>query len=65
MDYIKRMEQELEELVERGTKADKALCELDLDKEEYAMLYSQTKSMSAYADILDARIKYAKEKVGK
>ncbi len=30
MDYIERMEHEL---VERGSKADKALCELDLDKE--------------------------------
>lgn len=62
MDYIKRMEQELEKLVERGTKADKALCALDLDKDEYAMLYSQTKIMSAYVDILEARIRYAKEK---
>lgn len=62
MNYIERMEQELKELVERGSKADNALCELDLDKKEYALLYAQTKAMSAYADILEDRIKYVKSK---
>lgn len=62
MDYIERMENELEELVKKGIKADKALNELDLTKEEYAMLYTQTRIMCAYIDILDTRIRYAKTK---
>ena len=65
MDYIERMEQELKELTEKGTKLDKAIRELEgLSADELGLMYAQLYSMNSYADILNRRIELAK-KLGK
>lgn len=65
MDYIERMEQELKELTEKGTKLDKAIRELEgLSDDELGLMYTQLYFMNSYADILSRRIELAK-KLGK
>ena len=62
MDYIERMEQELKELTEKGTKLDKAIRTLEgLSADELGLMYAQLYSMNSYADILRRRIELAKE----
>lgn len=61
MDYIERMEQELKELTEKGTKLDKAIRELEgLSTDELGLMYTQLYFMNSYADILSRRIELAK-----
>lgn len=48
MDYIERMEQELKELTEKGTKLDKAIRELEgLSADELGLMYAQLYSMNS------------------
>lgn len=62
MDYIERMEQELKELTEKGTKLDKAIRELEgLSADELGLMYAQLYFMNSYADILSRRIELAKK----
>ena len=62
MDYIERMEQELKELTEKGTKLDKAIRTLEgLSADELGLMYAQLYAMNSYADILSRRIELAKE----
>lgn len=50
MDYIERMERELKELTEKGTKLDKAIRELEgLSADELGLMYAQLYSMNSYA----------------
>ena len=60
--YIKRMEDELEELIFRAEKLDDALRDMELSKKEYGLMYAQLIQMAAYIDILIARIDLAKKK---
>ncbi|WP_314971006.1 crAss001_48 related protein [Peptostreptococcus stomatis] len=61
MDYIERMEQELKELTEKGTKLDKAIRELEgLSIDQLGLMYTQLYFMNSYADILSRRIELAK-----
>lgn len=62
MDYIERMEQELKELTEKGTKLDKAIRELEgLSADQLGLMYVQLYFMNSYADILSRRIELAKK----
>lgn len=63
MDYIKRMEQELEDLLKRAGKLEKAIETMPtLDRKESNMMYAQLYLMAGYIDILSKRVRYAKEK---
>lgn len=66
MDYIERMEQELNDLLERAGKLEKAIDTIaTLDREESNMMYTQLYLMGGYIGILSKRIQYAKEKESK
>lgn len=66
MDYIERMEQELEDLLERARKLEKAIDTIPtLDREESNMMYIQLYLMGGYIGILSKRIQYATEKESK
>lgn len=61
VNYIKRMEDELEELTYRAEKLEDELRDMELSKKdglakEYGLMYSQLIQMTAYMDILTARI---------
>ena len=61
-NYIERMKNELENLVEKGTKLDKAISNLKgLTADELGLMYAQLYSMNSYADILKRRIELAEE----
>lgn len=63
MDYIERMEQELEDLLERAGKLEKAIDTIPtLDRKESNMMYAQLYLMTGYIDVLSKRVQYAKEK---
>ena len=63
MDYIKRMEQELGDLLERAGKLEKAIDTVaTLDRKEANMMYAQLYLMAGYIDVLSKRIQYAKVK---
>lgn len=54
--YIKRMEDELEELVYKAEKLEEELRDMELSKKEYGLMYAQLIQMAACIDILIARI---------
>lgn len=63
MDYIKRMEQELGDLLERAGKLEKAIDTVaTLDRKEANMMCAQLYLMAGYIDVLSKRIQYAKVK---
>nr|WP_313963989.1 hypothetical protein [uncultured Peptostreptococcus sp.] len=66
MDYIERMEQELNDLLTKAEKLEKAIDTIPtLDGKEWSMMYAQLYLMSGYIDVLSKRIQYAKEKESK
>lgn len=66
MDYIERMEQELNDLLTKAGKLEKAIDTIPtLDGKEWSMMYAQLYLMSGYIDVLSKRIQYAKEKESK
>ena len=66
MDYIERMEQELNDLLTKAEKLEKAIDTIPtLDGKEWSMMYAQLYLMSGYIDVLSERIQYAKEKESK
>lgn len=66
MDYIERMEQELNDLLTKAEKLEKAIDTIPtLDGTEWSMMYAQLYLMSGYIDVLSKRIQYAKEKESK
>ena len=63
MDYIERMEQELNDLLTKAGKLEKAIDTMPtLDRKESNMMYAQLYLMAGYIDILSKRVQYAKEK---
>lgn len=63
MDYIERMTKELDDLLIKAEKLEKALNTLEgLDRKESNMMYAQLYLMTGYIDVLSKRIQYAKEK---
>lgn len=63
MDYIKRMEQELNDLLTKAGKLEKAIDTIaTLDRKESNMMYAQLYLMAGYIDVLSKRVQYAKEK---
>ena len=66
MAYIERMEQELNDLLTKAEKLEKAIDTIPtLDGKEWSMMYAQLYLMSGYIDVLSKRIQYAKEKESK
>lgn len=66
MDYIERMEKELNDLLTKAGKLEKAIDTIPtLDGKEWSMMYAQLYLMSGYIDVLSKRIQYAKEKESK
>lgn len=66
MDYIERMEKELDDLLTKAEKLEKAIDTIPtLDRKESNMMYAQLYLMTGYIDVLSKRIQYAKEKESK